>query len=347
MTSVVLVAGSFHPREGGAERQMRMVLSRFAEGGHQVSVLTQAIEGRPLSEEIDGIRVTRIGPIALYRRLPRIAHLWFAVAAAVRLTAIAPRTAVSLQFGAASAATAMAGRLRPGIRRVVRLTGGGTTVHRSEPYARASSARGRMLVRLACAGRPTLVAPAHHLLDDFRTVFPAIDLDLQRAPNGVREVTVGDVDVARDVVWYSRRGSERSVEAFLRVAESLPQLTFTVMGAELDTVPPNVTQVGWVSEPEQCIAGHRILLNTSPREGMPNTALQALSVGTRVAGYANAGLEELRSLYPDAVRTVDLDDVEGLASAVQDAVALPRVAEQPVPTEEDVVRFWRELVRLE
>jgi len=77
---------------------------------------------------------------------------------------------------------------------------------------------------------------------------------------------------------------------------------------------------------------------------MPNTVLQALSRGVRVVGYKNAGMVEVREMFPDGVALVATDDVDGAASAIRTALASDQLAGQEVATLSDVRRRWSDLL---
>jgi hypothetical protein len=211
---------------------------------------------------------------------------------------------VTMQLGSATAAAGLANRLlrRP---HIVRLTGGGTPQYRSEPVARAASPIGRFVVRLLRPESTTVVAPAVHLIADFCESFPASRIPTGIVRNGVGGPPGNSVrwQDRTGVVWYSRSGTETSTDRFLEIARAAPDVRFTVMGKNYDQTPlGNVHYIGWQSDPESVLGRARILLNTSPNEGMPNMALQALVAGCWVVGPPNQGLTELQTQHPEAVQ---------------------------------------------
>ena len=66
-----------HPQAGGAEVHLREIFGRLAAGGDAVTVLACGFAGAPAEEDVDGLRVVRLGPrpryyasvAAAYRRL--------------------------------------------------------------------------------------------------------------------------------------------------------------------------------------------------------------------------------------------------------------------------------------
>jgi len=320
---------------------MRHLLAGFARDGKSVAVITQRIPGSrlPKREDIDGIDVRRVGSARLFTVQPKLAQVAFFGVALMTVVALRPRVLVSLQMGSASVAASLGARLFR-VRHIVRLTGGGTATSRSEPIARAKSPVGRAVVRLLSTRRTTLVAPAQHLLDDFSEVFPRFKGRKIRIINGVRPVAAVDAPIS-EVVWYARSGSEKTSAAFVEVAERLPDVAFTVMGAAMPhQAPDNVTFLGWRDDPEAVLAQHRVLLNTSLVEGMPNTVLQAVAGGCRVVGLDNAGMREVREMFPDVVRVVPPGDSEGLAQAVREALSVRPEGRPRVPTIDDVEQRW-------
>jgi len=342
---VALVANSFSPREGGAERQMRSLLSGLQTSGRSTVVVTQVIpDVKQRLATIDGVRVLRLGSRRLNRVAPRAAQVIFVVTAAVVVIAHRPRVVISLQMGTASAAAAMAARVL-GIQHILRLTGGGTSRHASEPLARADSTLGRAWARFFNRPRTTIVAPAQHLLRDFELSFPSFQCRSTQITNGVIRPDK-EVPKTQDVIWYSRAGAERSADAMDSVAASLPDVHFSVLGR--GTVPDgvNIDPLGWQASPESVIGRHRVLLNTSPSEGMPNTVLQALAWGTRVVGYDNAGMREVRDLYPNGVQLVTPGDFAAAARAVEEQLKAGALPPQAVPSLDEVGTQWATLLNL-
>jgi glycosyltransferase involved in cell wall biosynthesis len=58
-----------HPKAGGAEIWTQRIAEELIDLGHQVTVFTSAVEGRPAHEELSGITIIRRGgPISLYHQ---------------------------------------------------------------------------------------------------------------------------------------------------------------------------------------------------------------------------------------------------------------------------------------
>lgn len=346
---VVLVAGSYMPREGGAERQMRHVLERLVLSGMDCYVITQALPGEPSEVIIGGVKVRRVGQITGFGRSSLVVKSFFLLHAVVHLLILRPQTAVSLQLGAASAAVALVGRLRR-ITRIIRLTGGGSPQFRSEAWMRRRSLRGRLLIRWIGGGSPALVvAPGQHLLNDFTQAFPTSPMQTRLVRNGV-EAPAAELllaDEQRDgVVWYARRGSQQSTDLFLKVCEAATDIDFTVIGVGLDApVGDNVNIVGWVSNPYAVLGRSRVLLNTTRLEGMPNLALQALACRTRVVGIANNGMKELARGFTGVALLPDAEpDPLQVVSVLKRAIRQPLLTKQQMFTLDSATEQWKRLV---
>lgn len=343
MTDLLIISRSFYPKEGGAERQLRQVAGRLCEQGHTVSVLTEAAGDLPSVEVLPtGVRIERIGSTLSRNR--RGVQLAFVVSGLIRGLRNNPGVLLSPQLGSASVVAGIVARIR---RRphLVRLTGGGTDRFRSEPLAKASSRLGRVLVSAFARPSTTIVAPARHLLADFAEAFPDFPCDLVHITNGV-DVSLDRSAKLRQVIWYSRGGSESSATTFLEIAAALPTVRFTVIGRHLgDSLLSNIDDLGWQKHPENVIAEHAVLLNTSPREGMPNTVLQALAVGCRIVGFQNAGMNELKSAHPDAIELVDSGDTLLAAEAIRRALEADAAEPATIATISEVVDQWIALIK--
>jgi len=240
---------------------MRALLGDLARDGRRVVVVTQILESGPRRAVVDGVRVVRVGSRWMFRHTPRLAQVHFIAAAFAAAVRHRPGRLLSLQMGTASAAAALAARVL-GAPHVLRLTGGGTSAYASEPLRRAASLPGRLWCRLFDRSGTTIVAPARHLLEDFRTSFPRFHNSLEHIINGVTDPGP-DVPKTDDVIWYARSGSEKSHASLARVAALLPDVSFSVLGQSTVPDSSNITSLGWHTHPEPVIGRHRVLLNTS------------------------------------------------------------------------------------
>lgn len=345
MTRICLVSGSFHPREGGAERQMKQVLAGIARAGHDSMAVTQVLEGWARREYLaeSGVSIERVGSRLLFKRVPRLGMVSFLVAALGRALSLRPNVLISLQFGAATMAANLAARVLRA-NHVIRLTGGGTAQFRSEPFGRAASRLGSFTVRWCTHySRTIVVAPAEHLMEDLHEAFPRLRARHRVITNGVPAVCGGVTEESDGVVFYARGGGSEGDAAMLALAKACPDLRFVVMGRDIGTFD-NVTSVGWVGDPFDVLRRGRVLLNTSRNEGMPNTVLQAIALGMRVVGASNRGMAEVAQKYPGYVKLYEFGSfgtaVEELRVAHNASVLPPgRVA-----TDIDVQNEWQAIL---
>jgi glycosyltransferase involved in cell wall biosynthesis len=90
---------------------------------------------------------------------------------------------------------------------------------------------------------------------------------------------------SRDVVGVGRICEQKNVPLFLEVARRLPHRSFVWVGGpgkEIEgPVPENVEVTGWLPQANglAIMAGARVYLSTSRREGMPITLLEAMALG--------------------------------------------------------------------
>jgi glycosyltransferase involved in cell wall biosynthesis len=120
-------------------------------------------------------------------------------------------------------------------------------------------------------------------------------------PNLVRRVREAPRPFASaviDVVWVAKIRDEKRLDLFLNLAQSLPRMRCAVVGGFDPTVDerarihleermamlPNVEWLGALRAEAvmDCLARSRVLVNTSDREGFPNTMLEAWSMGVPV-----------------------------------------------------------------
>lgn len=191
-----------------------------------------------------------------------------------------------------------------------------------------------------------IVAPARHLLDDACEFMPWTIGRQFHAPNGVSiPSATGALPTERkDVLWYYRKDAEvKSVELFQYLALEHPELSFSVIGEHLQGAPANVINLGWVRDVLDVCAKHKVLLNTTAFEGMPNVALQALATGSRVLGTTNNGLIELADQYPGYVTHCPAHDKRRFSISLTDMVASPRGCPQNVPKSHEVQALWQKL----
>lgn len=339
---IVFVSGSFAPREGGAERQMRQILAHMVADGKTCLVLTQPVPGQPSREVIDGIVVRRLGSPAAFALSHSLGKLTFLLSATIVAARARPDRLMSSMLGAASVSAAVAARLNR-VPHILRLTGGGTERFRSEPVARASRLSSRLWCRLFDRRHTVVVAPASHLLRDFALAFGNHRSLRWQIDNGVSPPPP-PADKREVVAYYARGGSRVNDEHFLELARATPTVRYEVFGREIPDSPDNVVCLSWISLPEELLNTCRALVNTSLTEGSPNTALQALATGCIVIGFDNPGMRELYSRFPDRVLLCQYGDVTALSHQVHAALAVKSVQRPRITTTQEARHQWFQLI---
>jgi glycosyltransferase involved in cell wall biosynthesis len=136
-----------------------------------------------------------------------------------------------------------------------------------------------------------------------RLVRPHLRGRVRRIPNVVRSISASPrpyADTKLDAIWVGEIRKEKQVERFLDLAAGLPGLCFAVVGevsvggalrALLETRLlglKNLTYFGPQNHDRvmALIARSRVLVNTSPAEGFPNTMLEAWSLGVPVVSLS-------------------------------------------------------------
>jgi maltose O-acetyltransferase len=181
------------------------------------------------------------------------------------------------------------------------------------------------------------------LIEEARSCLRFRSLTLIR--NGVLSLA-NSLDDERDidVLMYTRPEGKNAagVEA---LASHLADLSiFRIGPGKLRTGSENITDLGWLEDPEGMLARSRVLVTTSLSEGSPNMCLQALAKQTRVVGYDVRGMDELRQLAPNGVALVEPSNSVALAQAVRSALNERSDFAEEVPLIADVSAEWVDLI---
>jgi glycosyltransferase involved in cell wall biosynthesis len=357
---VLFLTESFWPVLGGGETHIRALSRRLVEDGFGAEVVTRRTEAAwPAVEELDGVRVRRVGPAGAgrggkYAMVPRA--LWALGRAARRCDVLVVRGTRVLGVPGLLAG-AWAGRpvvLQPEVNG--ELTGEvytwGTPLDRPLPRALVHfAARVRNgLLRDASAG----VAMSARIADELASAgFP---------PEKIRHIPHG-VDTARfrprpadekaalrarlglpadaTVVTYTGRllrgkGLETLVDAFARVADARAHLLIVGSGAgqvlsvedalrarvTAAGLGPRVTFAGRVEAVEDWLAASDLFAFPSEFEALGLSLIEAASCGLACIGSRTGGIVDVI----DDGRTgllVPPGDVDALASALQALAADP------------------------
>jgi glycosyltransferase involved in cell wall biosynthesis len=142
--------------------------------------------------------------------------------------------------------------------------------------------------------------------------------EVRRAPSGGMGVPLERIDAQRaaagraeqyDVVYLGRLDRAKGLEVLDAVAELLATAAgrpvLHVFGAAMpgdDAWEPASDKIvlhGWSAVPEKVLAGARVVLLPSPREGFSLVTAEALLSGARVVAVSNRGTREIAHLVPD------------------------------------------------
>ena len=66
---------AFYPTKGGVEEVIMQISKELIKNGHKVTVVTSAHENRPLSEELNGIKIIRIKPLFNVFKVPIVLNI--------------------------------------------------------------------------------------------------------------------------------------------------------------------------------------------------------------------------------------------------------------------------------
>lgn len=345
---VAVLTSSFAPREGGAERQLRQVFGELQKAGTvNATIYTEAIVGQPRTELMGGLRVRRVpvGRVAATSMGSKPAYGAFLFS---RLVSDRPDVVVSSQLGVA---TLVGGAYARTANRslIVRLSGAGPRPRADswdhfDPLEQQSK-KWPFLKRILCRSDTRIVAPAEHMLVTARNLPCIAPRNIHRIPNGV-ELHTSRRRPGRDrAIWYGRNSPVKYVDAFDDLVRRCPTIEFDSVGAVEVDARPNLTQHGWVADPEELIATATVAVSTSRSEGSPNFALQAIGHGVRVVGFEIPALAELSEIFPDHVDLVPMGDTAALASATHAAMRAGRLAPAAVPNMASVAAAWQNLLQ--
>ena len=294
----VLAGDAAIPVVGGAEVQQKLLATALARRGYRVSMICLDY-GQPEGVRVDGVRVYKMHKpdegIPVLRFLhPRLTSLWRALkrvdadiyyqrSAAPQTGFIAAFCALhgkrSIYAGASDADFTRGGQehiqykrdrliFEHGLRRVDRII-----VQNPVQRERVLAHHGRESTLIANCYAPPAQARA---------------------------------DRAGYVLWVGALRAQKRPEIFLDLARRLPQHRFVMIGggdrgrrgeAYADSIRmaaralPNVQFKGFLPYPEadRHFDGARVLVNTSPFEGFPNTFLQAWARGVPTVGFVDPG----------------------------------------------------------
>ena len=339
---VALVAGSFPPGGGGAERQLLRVLAELRSRDWEVVVVARWLGDSPRAYVLDGVQVVRVGSADVTRRNA----VMFTVEAARQVAGEHPDVAIGLQAGSSPAAAALATVF--GWRRipfVLRLTG--NDIDGNQLAVRGRTRGSRLVTGAVLRSAAAIVAPAHHLLQGAGPFQARVDQIGRVIPNGAPEPVErqGEAPPSK-VLWVGRAVGVKNYPEFVELARRCPDLRFLSVGPgpELSDGVSNLDARGWLADARPSFADAAVLVSTSRSEGSPNVVVEALVSGIPVVAYDCVGVREATEGITHGVRIVPQGDVDALAAAVRDALADTRGVEGRTPSISEASDLWGDLL---
>ena len=284
---------------GGSERQVVLLAVSLARRGHDVSLLVpghagedQVIDGVLLRSGWDPTRGVRFVRAVSYR-LPALRRALASVHADVYytrgVTYFAPtvmRAARSVHAVSLLALTSDRDLLPESGRHAFGLGG--------EAMSRATGRVGHAWFRATALPFVDCVVAQN---DEQLRTCEALGLGCRKIPSIVGDMSgvTGDSTSQTDAIWVGNVGyrnrRSKGVEELARIAEKLPDVRFAVVGEMSGLVGgdvhrrlvalPKVTLLGSLAHEETLrhIAASRVVVNTSPSEGVSNVMLEGWALG--------------------------------------------------------------------
>lgn len=339
---VVLLTTNFGRGGSGAEHQMARVFAALAARGWDPVVIARTTgTDEDLDETLHVLRVGRAGTGPLRA-------LQFTLAAARTTARLRPAVTVSLQLGSNPVAALLAQLIaRRRIPSIVRLTG--FTANGSQLEARGRSWPVRVTTRFLLGRTTAVVAPAQHMLDQCGPFGPVIAPRARVVRNGAPQV---EPTSARSpdapVIWVGRDHPDKHPDHLLTIARRLPDVSFVALGLRpLPDDPPNLDRRGKVPSAAVLaeVGAARALVSTSSREGVPNTLLEALALGTPIVAYAIDGNVEACEGIEEGARLVPTGDVAALGDALRQTLVDGKGVTGHVTRISDATDEWEDLLR--
>ncbi len=339
---LAVFSASWYPVEGGAEQQLRRVVTGLGQSGWAVDVITGTHDAR-FPENHPELRVHGPGsgpepPTAATNiKGPNLASR--SVAAGLRAK---PDVILASLVSATTLAAVTVGRL---LRKPVVLRLGGRDLDRL-----ATPGLGRFQARYVLSSTALVVVNADHLadqLDPFArhglppvlTIRNGVD---EAPPRPQQEQRLGPLRV----LYYTNGGKAKNDPGFAEVVRSRPDILFRAVGSTAHLPgEPNLDRFGWCDDVPSQMEWADAVINTSLSEGSPNFCLQAIACRRPVVGYGNEGVRELQQQFPEAVRVVEQGDLAAMGAALSEDLRYLQVDPSGVRRTSDVTSEWDTLLR--
>ncbi len=338
---ILLASDSFDPAVGGVQRVAHDLAHGLADGGHTVHVVTPWMAGTVLSENLQGVPVTRVrlGRPALRPRavLGFARRIGPARRAVGKLAAELQPDVVHLHFLQSPLAYLLPGAAR---RAGAALIG---TVHgRDVGDMIENDAVGRAVVRRMLRRADAVTAPseatlrvAHDLVPEARGTFRVVHNALPRDVVARLRSPVAAGEPGR-VVAIGELHPKKGMDVLIRAVSAVPELRLRVLGegparADLEAliqrhgVGKRVELVGFVDRNQLLheIDAAAVQVVPSRKEPFGLVLLEGFAAGKAVIASRVDGIPEVVG-DNNAALLVPPDDIEALADALRTLIAQPR-----------------------
>ena len=283
-----------HPEAGGAEVYTEQVVSRWAAAGHQVTVLTAAVDGRPDDEEMFGVRrIRRGGRFGVYAAARR----WYRAEGAGRFDIIVDQVNTRPFF---------CHQWQPDapVVALYHQTAEEIWSHQM-PWPASTLGRRvlepRWLRRMASVPAMAVSESTRDALGRFGVTDVTVVPEGLTLPDAVPAVDKADVPTLVHVSrLVSYKQADHVIEAVRLARSSMPDLRLWIVGdgpmekSLRAMAPEGVEFLGFVSAEEKharMAAAHAIVM-ASTREGWGLVIAEAAALGTRAIAYDRPGLRD-------------------------------------------------------
>ena len=284
---LILVAGQYHPIQGGSETFARRLAESLVKDDHEVEVWTRLVDPRvPRAETLGGVRIRRLGPpwAPGRRSLRRVEDLIFVARLMTGLRLASGVDLVfanQLQYPAAAMALALGTSRVPCVARAAG-SGGSSEFRFNSPFQRLL--QGMLLKGLR---RVVALGPATYS-ECVRVGFKSSQVSI--IPNGTvvadRAPTLQEPGIR--ALWVGRFRSEKradlAISAWLARSRGGELLVVgdgpeSAMVNNLARGAGNVRFAGPVSDPTDLYERSNVFVQTSDAEGMSNALIEAMAAG--------------------------------------------------------------------
>lgn len=270
---------------GGAETQIMLLSRELATSGMSVALIVAAEDDLP--ESVDGVRVVKLTSWSALTGVRLIGQLLGFGGVLVACMRLRPGVLVQRMGSQRTGWCAAAARLT-GTRFIW------SSASRMDfiPRAANRTQRAAGLLRIGVLNADRVVVQTEEQKRLCKEVYGRESVLI---PSLSQELSARGGKKTADAIWIGRGAQYKRPDAFLDLAEALPELSFRMILAPSDDLDGNMVaevesranDIGNLellgpqtrSKVIELISQSRVLINTSPNEGMPNVFLEAWSLG--------------------------------------------------------------------